>query len=194
MSMILRLLSAMALACVLATPVSAQLNARKDLSLSTALTIAQSASETCRAKGWSVSVHVVGRLGEVVVALRGDDASPHTMENSFRKAYTARTLRVPTGEFVTRVQKNPTLGHVHLANMWRRAVDCRSTLATAPSARLASPVHPAVRTTKSAPNPASTKSPPNSSNLALGGGDELPHPVDSVQPSRCRYSIAPTRR
>ena len=40
------------------------------------------------------SVHVVGRNGEVIVALRGDNASPHTFENSLRgKAFTSRTFR-----------------------------------------------------------------------------------------------------
>ena len=62
-------------------------------------------------------MHVVGRNGEVLVALRGDDASPHTMENSMRKAYTSRTFRTPSGEFATRVKAEPTLGQVHLANI-----------------------------------------------------------------------------
>jgi len=62
-------------------------------------------------------VHVVGRNGEVLVALRGDDASPHTMENSMRKAYTSRTFRIASGEFATRVKAEPTLGQVHLANI-----------------------------------------------------------------------------
>ena len=64
-----------------------------------------------------MSVTVVGRTGEVIVQLRGDNASPHTMENSFRKAYTARTFRVPSGEIVKRLKDNPQLGAVHLTNV-----------------------------------------------------------------------------
>jgi uncharacterized protein GlcG (DUF336 family) len=60
---------------------------------------------------------VVGRTGEVIVQLRGDNASPHTMENSFRKAYTSRTFRVPSGEIVKRLKENPQLGAVHLTNV-----------------------------------------------------------------------------
>jgi len=110
-------LVAVALTCVLAAPASAELLARKDLSLATALTIATTAAETCKAQGQRVSVTVVGRTGEVIVQLRGDNASPHTMENSFRKAYTARTFRVPSGEIVKRLKDNPQLGAVHLTNV-----------------------------------------------------------------------------
>src|SRR5690348_12812781 len=85
---------ASAFACAIASPTDAQLLARKDLSLATALTIAQTAYETCTARGYRVSVTIVGRTGEVLVQLRGDNASPHTMENSFRKAYTSRTFRI----------------------------------------------------------------------------------------------------
>src|SRR5262249_50051464 len=90
-------------ALMVAAPASAQLLARKDLSLDAALAIAQTASQTCKAQGYRVSVTVVGRTGEVLVQLRGDDASPHTMENSQRKAYTSRTFRVPSGEFAKRM-------------------------------------------------------------------------------------------
>jgi uncharacterized protein GlcG (DUF336 family) len=106
-----------ALAASIVTPASAELLARKDLSLDTALTIATTAAATCKGQGYRVSVHVLGRNGEVLVSLRGDDASPHTMENSMRKAYTARTFRISSGEFATRVKAEPTLGQVHLANI-----------------------------------------------------------------------------
>ena len=106
------------LACVLAAPVGAQLLNEKSLSATMALTIAQTALETCTKQGYHVSVHVVGRDGEVLVAVRGDGAPPHTMENSQRKAYTARTFRMPSAEFVQRfVKDNPTTGLVHLSGV-----------------------------------------------------------------------------
>ena len=110
-------LASVALACALATSASAELLARKDLSLATAVTIATTAAETCKAQGQRVSVTVVGRTGEVIVQLRGDNASPHTIENSFRKAYTSRTFRVPSGEMVRRLKDNPQLGAIHLTNV-----------------------------------------------------------------------------
>jgi len=105
------------LALGLAAPASAQLLDHKDLSLATALTIATTASDTCKAQGNLVSVTVVGRQGEILVILRGDNSSPHTIENSRRKAYTARTFRIPSGEFAKRVKDNPTTGLVHLSGV-----------------------------------------------------------------------------
>ena len=104
-----------ALAVSLAAPASAQLLNHKDLSLATALAIATTAADTCKAQGNRVSVTVVGREGQVIVQLHGDDASPHTIENSQRKAYTSRTFRISSGEFTERVKNNPTNGAVHLS-------------------------------------------------------------------------------
>src|SRR5215468_2794818 len=104
-------------AAALAAPASAQLIDHKDLSLAIALTIATTAADTCKAQGNRVSVTVIGREGQVLVVLRGDNASPHTVENSRRKAYTARTFRVPSGEIAKRVKDNPTLGLIHLNNV-----------------------------------------------------------------------------
>ena len=105
------------LVCALALPASAQLLQEKSLSAAMALTIAQTALETCTKQGYHVSVHVLGRNGEVLVAIRGDGAPPHTIENSQRKAYTARTFRIPSGEFAQRVKDNPTNGAVHLSDI-----------------------------------------------------------------------------
>lgn len=106
-----------ALTVCLAAPASAQLLDHKDLSLATALTIATTAADTCKAQGNLVSVTVLGRDGQVLVILRGDNSSPHTVENSRRKAYTARTFRIPSGEFAKRVKDNPTTGLVHLSGV-----------------------------------------------------------------------------
>ena len=106
-----------ALALLLAVPASAQLLSRKDLSASMAITIAQTTIETCKANGFAVSVTVVGRNGEILVQVRGDNTGPHTIENSFRKAYTSRTFRTPSGTLVDRLKADPTLGLIHLTNV-----------------------------------------------------------------------------
>ena len=72
---------------------------------------------TRETNGYAVSVTVVGRNGETIVQVRGDNTGPHTMENSMRKAYTARTFRIPSGEMVTRLKNDPTLGLIHLSNV-----------------------------------------------------------------------------
>src|SRR6201984_2631525 len=105
------------LASALGSAAGAQLLNHKDLSASIAITIAQTAIETCKANGYAVSATVVGRNGEIIVQIRGDNTAPHTVENSFRKAYTARTFRAPSGVFADRVKADPGLGLVHLTNV-----------------------------------------------------------------------------
>ena len=88
----------------LASPASAQLIQHKDLSASMALTIAETTIATCKTNGYNVSVTVVGRNGEIIVQVRGDNTGPHTIENSMRKAYTAFTTRNSTAEMAKRAQ------------------------------------------------------------------------------------------
>ena len=114
MSVVLYRLAGAGLACVLASTASAQLLARKDLSMATSLTIAQTAIATCNTNGYRVSATVVGRNGEVLVQIRGDGTGPHTMENSFKKAFTSRTVRIPSGEMEERLKKNPAMGAQYL--------------------------------------------------------------------------------
>jgi uncharacterized protein GlcG (DUF336 family) len=94
-------------AALVAATANAELIARKDLSYAIAKTVAENALADCKAKGYAVSVVVVDRGGDTVVALRADDASPHTMENARRKAYTARTFKMTTEEFVKAMATNP---------------------------------------------------------------------------------------
>lgn len=116
MSAIHRLVLA-GLACALSAPANAQLIEHKDLSAAMAITIAQTAIATCTANGYRVSVTVVGRNGEILVQVRGDGTGPHTIENSMRKAYTARTFRQSSGDFAKRLTENPLLGLIHLTNV-----------------------------------------------------------------------------
>jgi uncharacterized protein GlcG (DUF336 family) len=102
--------TAVGVACILASSASAQLLARKDLSANIAVTIAQTAMATCNANGYRVSATVVGRNGEVLAQIRGDGTGPHTMENSFKKAFTSRTFRIPSGEMEERLKQNPQMG------------------------------------------------------------------------------------
>ena len=112
---------ALALGCVLATAFAstagAELLSHKDLSASIAIAIAETAIEACKANGYAVSVTVVGRNGEIIVQVRGDNTGPHTIENSMRKAYTARTFRSASGALVDRLKADPTLGLIHLTNV-----------------------------------------------------------------------------
>jgi uncharacterized protein GlcG (DUF336 family) len=106
-----------AVALSLAGAANAQLVAHKDISSAMALTMAETAVAACKANGYNVSAHVVGRNGEVIVAMRGDDTGPHTLENSMKKAYTARTYRRSSGDWGETVKDNYTAGALHLSNI-----------------------------------------------------------------------------
>src|SRR5271166_372512 len=89
----------------------AQLLTHRDLSYAMAKTIAETAIDSCAAKGYAVSAVVVDRAGEVIVAMRADNAGPHTMENARRKAYTALSFRVATSAYAKRYADNNPVVH-----------------------------------------------------------------------------------
>ena len=89
----------------------AQLLTHRDLSYAMAKTIAETAINSCAAKGYAVSAVVVDRAGEVIVAMRADNAGPHTMENAPRKAYTARSFRTSTTAYAKRFADNDPVVH-----------------------------------------------------------------------------------
>jgi uncharacterized protein GlcG (DUF336 family) len=104
-------------ACLTSLPASAQLLNQKSISAAMAMTMAQTALDTCKTNGFAVSVTVVGRVGEVLVQVRGDGAGPHTVENSFRKAYPSRTFRISSAEWTKNLANNPTRGPQFLTNV-----------------------------------------------------------------------------
>lgn len=110
-------LSVVSLACALSAPASAQLLNQKAIPAAMAMTIAQAAIDTCKTNGYAVSVSVVGRSGELILQVRGDGTGPHTVENSFKKAYTARTFRGPSGALAKRLKDDPLLPLIHLSNV-----------------------------------------------------------------------------
>ena len=77
-----------------------------DLPAAVVVTIAQAAIESCVAKGYPESVVVVDREGETIVAIRGDNAQPYTVENARRKAYTAMNFRIPSADYAKRYADN----------------------------------------------------------------------------------------
>jgi uncharacterized protein GlcG (DUF336 family) len=79
------------------------------LSLDMARTIADATLAECRAKGFHTSVAVVDRAGQALVILRDEAATAHTSEMARRKAYTARTYRLPSGEFAKRTTPDSPL-------------------------------------------------------------------------------------
>ena len=62
----------------------------KNISMGLALAIIQGTLEQCTKDGYKVSITIVDKGGNVAAQIRGDGTSPHTMEFSRLKAYTAR--------------------------------------------------------------------------------------------------------
>ena len=99
------LLPAVLATLIAAGPASAQgLITQRGLAMNAALELAQASLEKCRADGYKVTITVLNHQARTSVVLSDDGVNPHTVENSFRKAYTAFTTRTPTVEMAKRAQ------------------------------------------------------------------------------------------
>jgi len=85
----------------------AQISSERTLSLALATELAGAAVAECQAKGYAVSATVVDRSGYVKAVQRADNAGPHTLDASRRKAYTAASARSNTTAMMETSQKNP---------------------------------------------------------------------------------------
>ena len=94
-------LAALALAATASGSASAQALSERSISIKMAMAVAQSALEACTPR---VSVAVLDRSGRMKVFLQGDNASPHNIELSRRKAYTALTFRRTSLEWTKRTE------------------------------------------------------------------------------------------
>jgi uncharacterized protein GlcG (DUF336 family) len=79
------------------------------LPLDLGLQAASAALEECEDQGYRVAVTIVDQSGVEKVVLKGDNAGPHTLGSSYKKAFTAASTGSATLGLVDRVQKDPTL-------------------------------------------------------------------------------------
>lgn len=87
----------------------------RTLSMEAAKEAASAALERCRKDGYHVTVTVMNRAARTQVVLHDDGASPHTIENSMRKAYTSLTFGVPSGEYGKLItESRASAGALHL--------------------------------------------------------------------------------
>jgi uncharacterized protein GlcG (DUF336 family) len=86
---------------------TAAVRTEKNMSLDLANQIASAAVAACTANGYNVSATVVDRAGSVRAVQRADNAGPHTLASSERKAWTAASTKTPTQAMMEGVQKNP---------------------------------------------------------------------------------------
>lgn len=91
-----------------------ELLSAKDLPMALAMEAAAEAVAACEKNNYRVTVTVLDRAGQTRVILKGDKATPHTLDSSRGKAYTVITLgpifKMDTsGEIATRVRENPAV-------------------------------------------------------------------------------------
>ena len=102
----------------LAAPAAAQ-NTVNEATVSTdaALQIAQAALAQCRGDGQKVTVSVVDHAGREKIRVRDDGASPHSELHAFRKAYTALTYKMASGDYGKRAAEQRIMGPQLLPNI-----------------------------------------------------------------------------
>lgn len=79
------------------------------LSMEAAMGAVRAAVADCQSKGYAVSAAVVDASGHLLALLRDHKAGPHTVDSSYRKAYTALSLRQPTHELARIMAKDPEI-------------------------------------------------------------------------------------
>ena len=101
--------SALAASLVLAaTAASAQaVRTERNISAGLASQIAVEAVNACNANGYAVAATVVDRAGVVRAVVRGDNAGPHTLGSSERKAWTSASAKNTTQAMMQGSQSNP---------------------------------------------------------------------------------------
>src|SRR5436190_16285119 len=87
------------------------------VSTDAALQIASAALAQCRQDGQKVTVSVVDHAGREKLRLRDDGASPHSEVHAFRKAYTALTYKMSSGEYGKRAAEQRIMGPQLLPNI-----------------------------------------------------------------------------
>ncbi|MBN9408638.1 MAG: heme-binding protein [Burkholderiales bacterium] len=87
----------------------------KNMSLQLATQLAADTVAACAASNYAVAATVVDRAGTVRAVLRADNAGPHTLAASERKAFTAASAKNTTLAMMEGAQKNPAAANlVHI--------------------------------------------------------------------------------
>lgn len=86
---------------------SAAVRTEHNVSLALANQIAAEAVAACQANGHAVAATVVDRAGGVRAVQRADNAGPHTLASSERKAWTSASAKNATQAMMEGAQKNP---------------------------------------------------------------------------------------
>ena len=106
---------AASLACAAVGANAQAVRSERTISLGLAGQIATEAVNACAANGYAVAPTVVDRAGTVRAVMRADNAGPHTLASSERKAWTSASARNSTQAMMQGAQANPAGANlVHL--------------------------------------------------------------------------------
>lgn len=93
----------------------AGLRSERAMTLELATRLAAATVAACQANGHAVTATVVDRAGTIRAVQRADNAGPHTLAASERKAYTSASARNTTLAMQEAAQKNPAAANlVHI--------------------------------------------------------------------------------
>jgi uncharacterized protein GlcG (DUF336 family) len=95
--------------CISCPALAKDFPSQKLLPLDLSTQAATAAIKQCNDDGYKISVAIVDQAGLLKVQLKADGAGPHTLDSSFRKAYTANSLRGSTQKYAVMVANNPEL-------------------------------------------------------------------------------------
>jgi uncharacterized protein GlcG (DUF336 family) len=84
----------------------------KNISLELAQQLAAASVAACQAGGYAVTATVVDRAGGVRAVQRADNAGPHTLTSSERKAFTSASAKNTTLAMMEAAQKNPAAANL----------------------------------------------------------------------------------
>ena len=105
-------LSAAVLLAAVSTAHAQGVRTERSMSLDLANQIAAGTVAACQANGYAVTATVVDRAGVVRAVQRADNAGPHTLQASERKAYTSASARNTTQAMMEASQKNPAAANL----------------------------------------------------------------------------------
>ena len=106
MNTALKLLATTVLCSAATLSIADGARSEKNMTMALANQLASAAVSACQANGYAVTATVVDRAGGVRAVQRADNAGPHTLAASERKAYTAASAKSATSAMMDGAQKN----------------------------------------------------------------------------------------
>lgn len=87
---------------------------QRNISIDLALELARASLDEARKRNYSVAIAVTDRGGRLLVQLRSDNAGPHLLNSSRRKAYTAASSNTRTSIMAKAIDERSGVPDPHL--------------------------------------------------------------------------------